>query len=240
MRLMISGGGALPPALLERADSLGLPLIHSYGMTEASPLTHVNRPKPGPDEEAGKGRSRERRLRQGLLAPGLRMRVVDDDGEEVPADGESPGELQLRGPWVAESYADDPERSAQGWEEGWYRAGDIVNVDPDGYMLLVDRSQDLIKSGGEWISSVGLENALSEHPRVARAAAIGVPDPRWQERPLAFVQLAPGPEVDPEELRQWLESRLPRWWVPDRIEVVAEIPLTTVGKIDKRRLRAWA
>jgi fatty-acyl-CoA synthase len=206
-----------------------------YGMTEASPLTHVNRPKVDLVDEEPKA-ARARRLRQGLPVPGLAMRVLDEDGAEVARDGKTPGELQLRGPWVAEGYVDD-ERAAGSFEDGWYRTGDIVTVDPEGYVLLVDRRQDLIKSGGEWISSIELESVLSEHEGVARAAAIAVPDPRWQERPLVFVQLRPGHSLAVDELREWLARRLPRWWVPERIEFVTEVPLTTVGKIDKKALR---
>jgi fatty-acyl-CoA synthase len=235
MRLMVSGGAPLPGGLLDLADRLGLPLIHSYGMTEASPLTHVSRRKANLDREDEKA-ARRRRLRQGLPVPGLSVRVVDPDGDEVPHDGERPGELLLRGPWVAEEYLED-DRSAGTFDRGWYRSGDIVTVDPEGYMLLVDRTQDLIKSGGEWISSIELESALSEHEEVARAAAVAVPHPRWQERPLLFVEPRPGCDPDPASLRAWLAERFPRWWVPESVEIVAEIPITTVGKIDKRALR---
>ncbi|HEY5333244.1 MAG TPA: AMP-binding protein, partial [Solirubrobacterales bacterium] len=235
LRMLISGGGPLPGGLLDLADELGLPLTHSYGMTEAAPLTNVNRPKVGLDDEPA-GARRRRRLRQGLLVPGLQMRILDASGVEVPADGRTAGELLLRGPWVAEGYVDD-ERSSSSFVDGWYRTGDFVTVDREGYLLIVDRRQDLIKSGGEWISSIELESAFSEHDDVARAAAIAVPDERWQERPLVFVQAQPGREIDEAELRSWLEQRLPRWWIPERIEIVETIPTTTVGKIDKKALR---
>ncbi|GAA0985654.1 long-chain fatty acid--CoA ligase [Acrocarpospora macrocephala] len=229
LRMLVSGGAPLPPALLGLADELDVPLVHSYGMTESTPLVLVGRTKShlrgGPD----------RRLRQGTLVPGLRMSVRDESGAEVPRDGATPGELWLRGPWVAEGYGDDP-RSATAFVDGWYRTGDVVNVDAEGYVKIVDRIADLVKSGGEWISTVDLENALMDHPAVVSACVVGVPHPRWTERPVAVI--VPAAEVTDDELRAHLVARFPKWWLPDDFVRVAAVPLTSVGKFDKRAVRA--
>ncbi|MEU6559382.1 long-chain fatty acid--CoA ligase [Nocardia nova] len=231
LRLVVSGGAPLPRTLLEEADELAVPMIHSYGMTEASPLALVGQPR----SDAPVGRALiERRIRQGYVVPGLDYRVVDLSGANVPRDGRTSGELLLRGPWVAEEYQLD-ERSADAFVEGWYHTGDIVTVDSAGYVKVVDRANDVIKSGGEWISSVDLENALMDHPAVETAAVIGVPDTRWQERPRGFV--VSSSEATSDELREFLAQQFPRFWIPDDIVFVSEIPLTSVGKFDKRRLR---
>lgn len=232
MRIAISGGAPLPRALLKAADSAGLPLLHSYGMTEASPLVLVSGPRSG--GATGEARE-EQRLRQGYVVPGLDYRILTAQGDEVPWDGESAGELFLRGPWVAEEYERD-KRTAQAFADGWYRTGDIVTIDPDGYVQVVDRVADVIKSGGEWISSVELECLLMDHPAVVAAAVVGVPDERWQERPKAFVVSEAG--VSWEELRDFLGQHVPRFWIPDEAEFVDEIPMTSVGKYDKRLLRS--
>jgi fatty-acyl-CoA synthase len=232
LRLVVSGGAPLPEALLREADELGVPLVHSYGMTEASPVVLVGRVR---SDVADSPERDQLRLRQGLVVPGLDYRVVDEQGNEVPRDGRSPGELRLRGPWVAEEYERD-ERSRATFVDGWYRTGDIVTVEPHGYVQVVDRLADLIKSGGEWISSVELENALMSHPVVSAAAVVAVPDDRWQERPKAFV--VPQGEVTVEELREFLAQRFPRFWVPEQFAMVDAIPLTSVGKFDKKTLRA--
>jgi fatty-acyl-CoA synthase len=231
LKRIASGGGPLPAGLMDRCDRAGINVIHSYGMTETAPLSHVNRTKMWLSDDGPEGRSR--RLRQGTILPGISMRVRRD-GDPVPWDGEASGELEMAGPWVAEEYEND-ERSAAAFVDGWYRTGDIVTVDSEGYVLLVDRSQDLIKSGGEWISSVAIESALSELPGVVRAAVIGIPDERWQERPAAFVELSD--EVEVESLRGLIADKLPKWWIPDVIEAIDAMPLTSVGKLDKRALR---
>jgi len=231
LRLVVSGGAPLPRRLLERADALGVPMIHSYGMTEASPLVLVGQQ---PDAVADSSHQLSRRLRQGYVVPGLDYRIVDINGGDVPRDGVSAGELLLRGPWVAEEYERD-QRSTVAFADGWYHTGDIVTIDPDGYLQVIDRAADVIKSGGEWISSVELENALMDHGSVGSAAVVGVPDDRWQERPRAFV--VPTSAVTVDELRAFLAQRFPRFWVPDQIVFVEQIPLTSVGKFDKRALR---
>jgi fatty-acyl-CoA synthase len=232
LRMVVSGGAPLPPALLKQADELGVPMIHSYGMTEASPLVLVGRPR---SDAPPAGPDRDRlRLRQGAVVPGLDWRVELEDGSPVPWDGETPGELKLRGPWIAECYERD-ERSALAFVDGWYHTGDIVTVDPGGFLKVVDRMNDLIKSGGEWISSIELENSLMDHPGVVAAAVVGTPHQRWDERPTAFVVRRP--EVDDQALIDHLTKRFPKFWIPDEFITVEAIPVTSVGKFDKRRLR---
>jgi fatty-acyl-CoA synthase len=231
LRMVVSGGAPLPRTLLEDADDLDIPMIHSYGMTEAAPLVLVGQRQRAAGSAAD---PMLRRLRQGAVVPGLDYRVVDDDGNSVPRDGATPGELQLRGPWVAEEYERDA-RSAAAFRDGWYHTGDIVNVDEGGYVKVVDRVADVIKSGGEWISTVDLENALMDHPAVRSAAVIGVPDERWQERPHAYVVL--DRDATGDQLREFLMERFPKFWVPDVVQALPEIPLTSVGKFDKKALR---
>lgn len=225
LRTVVSGGAPLPAALLRQADRLGVPLIHSYGMTEASPLVLVGgiRSDLEPTED--------RRLKQGVVVPGL-------DYEIRPTDGATDaGELCLRGPWIVEGYEND-ERSADAFQDGWYRSGDIVTRDADGYLHVVDRMADLVKSGGEWISTLELEDALSTYPGVTAAAVVGVPDPRWQERPRAY--LVTSEPVDLAKVRESLAERFPRFWIPDEFVLTESLPLTSVGKYDKKRLRAEA
>lgn len=225
-------GGSTPSRELIRAieEDLGVPAFQGWGMTETSPMATFSRPEPdtAPDERYEVIRT------QGRLLPGLRWRLVDEDGEPVPHDGVSRGELLLRGPWVASGYygGERPEAST----DGWLRTGDVATIDGDGRLRVVDRVKDLIKSGGEWISSLALEQALLEAPGVADVAVVAVPHDRWQERPVAVV--VPDAEgVDPEVVRAALADRVPRWWLPDRIEVVDALPRTSVGKVDKRGLR---
>ncbi|MFB6101470.1 MAG: long-chain fatty acid--CoA ligase [Haloplanus sp.] len=230
-------GGAAPPEHLVRAfDDYGVGVLHGWGMTETSPVGAVSHLKPGL-RDADYDRQVETRLKQGLLLPGLEFEVVDDSGAPVPRDGESMGELLIRGPWVTTEYygGDDDEA----FEGSWLRTGDVVTVDPDGYLELVDRVADVIKSGGEWISSQALENAIMDHDAVREAAVVGVPHERWGERPVAVV-VAEADDCD--ALREAIADRLgdsyPDWWVPDRIEFVESIPKTATGKFDKVDLRA--
>ena len=174
---------------------------------------------------------------QGLPLPFVELRARDDTGGTVAWDGETMGELEVRGPWVAAAYYDTPEQADRWTQDGWFRTGDIVCVDPRGYIKIQDRAKDVIKSGGEWISSVELENALMAHPAVAEAAVIAVPDEKWDERPLAVVVLREGAAASPEELREFLAPQFVRWWLPDRVEFVTEIPKTAVGKFRKTALR---
>ena len=167
------------------------------------------------------------------------MRVVTEDGTEVPRDGKSMGELRLRGPWIMEEYYREPERTKEAIRDGWLCTGDVVTVDPEGYVQIQDRTRDLIKSGGEWISSIDLENTIMSHPAVAEAAVIGVPSEKWTERPMACVVLKPGfvGKVGEKEILDFLATRVAKWWIPDEVVFVDAIPKTSVGKFAKRFLR---
>jgi fatty-acyl-CoA synthase len=205
-------------------------------MTETSPVGTVSRVKA--DLETASADERYRvRATQGLPAPLVDVRIVGDTGE-APQDGAHMGELQVRGPWVASSYfggAQDPEKFTA---DGWFRTGDVATIDPEGYVKLTDRTKDLIKSGGEWISSVDLENSLMGHPAVREAALIAIPHPKWAERPLAVVVLRDGCSATPDELRRHLAPHFPKWWLPDDFAFVSEIPKTSAGKFSKATLRA--
>jgi acyl-CoA synthetase (AMP-forming)/AMP-acid ligase II len=236
LQRIMCGGSAAPVSMIRAYEErYGVEFIHAYGMTEATPVTHFSRLKSVMGDLPVAARYGYK-AKQGLLVPGLEQRVVDADGDEVPPDGKSMGELQLRGPWIASEYLDD-QRSAQTFVDGWYHTGDVATLDGEGYLHLVDRTKDLVKSGGEWISSVELENALMGHPEVAEAAVIAVPDPKWAERPLAVVVRKAGSEVSEAELVASIAGRFPKWWLPDRVEFVDELPKTATGKFSKRTLR---
>jgi fatty-acyl-CoA synthase len=234
---IVCGGSAVPRSLSEAyREKLGMPILQAWGMTETSPLGSVARVR-----STLAGRSEEEladiRATQGIASPLLEVRIVDADGEELPWDGEARGELQARGPWVAAAYYDDDRSKETFTEDGWLRTGDVATITRDGYIRLVDRTKDVVKSGGEWISSVELENEIMAHPKVKEAAVIGVPDERWGERPLACVVPEPGADLDADEVRDFLEGRVARWWVPERIEFIEEVPKTSVGKFSKKTLR---
>jgi fatty-acyl-CoA synthase len=238
LRVMPVGGSAMPRALIEAFEKrFGIRIAHAWGMTEMTPLGTVANLKSymesWPDEERFAVRAK-----QGMPVVGVEIRAVDEQGREVPWDGKTMGELQVRGPWVIRAYYNDP-RTAEAFQDGWFRTGDVVTIDPEGYIQIVDRTKDLIKSGGEWISSVDLENALMAHPKVLEAAVIAVPHPKWQERPLAVV--VPRPEfkedLTKEELLEFLRPRFAKWWLPYDIVFVEAIPKTSVGKFDKKVLR---
>ena len=229
------GGTAPPEALIRGLDRIGLHLIHLWGMTETTPLATACRLKIhmrdwSEDEKYAV------RARQGTAAPFVELRVMRPEGE-APWDGQSVGELEVRGPWVAGSYYESPESADRWTSDGWFRTGDMAALDEDGYVRIVDRSKDLIKSGGEWISSVDLENELMGHPAVREAAVVGVPHPKWQERPLAVVVLKPEAKASPEELRAYLAEKFAKWQVPDAFVFADEIPRTSVGKFLKAKLR---
>jgi fatty-acyl-CoA synthase len=169
--------------------------------------------------------------------PLIELRLIGDDGTEQPWDGKAMGEVQIRGPWVATEYYQDEQPGAQ-WHDGWLRTGDVGVIDSEGYLQLVDRAKDLVKSGGEWISSVDLEGAIMGHPKVLEAAVIGVAHPKWQERPLACVVVKPGEELTKEEITEFLEDKVAKWWLPDDVVFLEEIPKTSVGKFSKKELRA--
>jgi fatty-acyl-CoA synthase len=235
---VIVGGSAAPEAMIRFFDDHDVELLHAWGMTEMSPIGSIARLK-GNLQDADEETQLEKRSKQGLTVPGLEFTVVDDDGEEIAWDGEDFGELYVRGPWVSTEYFERPEANESDFEGNWLKTGDIVSVDPDGYLEIVDRAKDVIKSGGEWISSVELENAIMAHDDVSEATVIGVPHERWQERPVAFVVPASG--VDPEQLEadlmDMLAEQYPKWWLPDDIVEIDEVPKTATGKFDKKVLR---
>jgi fatty-acyl-CoA synthase len=233
LRVISCAGSAVPPKLLRGYAERGVDLLQAWGMTETSPLAAIAHPPAfarGTDAEWGY------RSKTGRVLPGVEIRAVDDDGTVLPRDGETAGELEVRGPWVTGGYYGEPDDTTR-FHDGWLRTGDIGTVDQHGFMKITDRAKDLIKSGGEWISSVDLENALLEHPLVLDVAVIGVPDPRWEERPLVVVSTDPGAEVTADELRAHLARFVARWQVPDRWVFVDAVPKTSVGKQDKRTLR---
>jgi fatty-acyl-CoA synthase len=235
---VVCGGSAIPRALMESMDALGLRMLHAWGMTETSPLGSVARARSGtePEDEL------DRRLTQGIIAPGVEIRIADPaTGQELPWDGVAFGEIQVRGPWIARGYHNgyDPGKLT---EDEWFRTGDVAKITPEGYIQIVDRTKDVIKSGGEWISSVELENAIMAHPKIMEAAVIGVPHPKWDERPVAYA--VPKPEfkgkVSQEEVLVFLKDKVAKWWLPDEIRFIDEVPKTSVGKFDKKVLRAGA
>ncbi|MBV9093026.1 MAG: long-chain fatty acid--CoA ligase [Streptosporangiaceae bacterium] len=235
LRLGTSGGAAAPRALLERFEQrYGLRIVQGWGMTETSPVGGLALPPAG--VEPGTAEDLDWRMRSGRVLAGVEMRVVGKDGEELPWDGVSEGEIEVRGPWVTGSYYKDP--APEKFHDGWLRTGDVGTIDDRGFFVITDRIKDVIKSGGEWISSVQLENQLMAHPAVAESAVIGVPDDRWGERPLAAVVLRPGAAAKPEQLADYLRPLVARWQVPENWAFVAEIPKTAVGKFDKKAIRA--
>ena len=238
LRHLACGGSQPPRALIERyLAEFGIPLIQAWGMTETSPLASMAWPRHAyrhlPDDEV----TTRARTQAGLPIPGVDVSLRDADGKEVPSDGEAMGDLWVRGPWVAGQYWKGA--GAEQFEDGWFRTGDVAVGSPDGYFVISDRSKDLIKSGGEWISSVDMEAAIMAMPGVVEAAVVAIPDERWQERPLACVVVRPDATVAVDDVRAHLESQgWARWQLPDRIELVDEIPRTSVGKFDKKVLRA--
>jgi fatty-acyl-CoA synthase len=240
---ILCGGSAVPRSLSEAyRTTLGVPILHAWGMTETSPVATVASPRTQDDALDDDARA-DARVRQGQPTPLVELRVVEpSSGEVLPWDDKSSGEIQAAGPWVAAAYYRDESGAAQSssgqfTEDGWLRTGDVATVDRYGSVRIVDRTKDLVKSGGEWISSVELENALMAHPKVVEAAVIGVPHERWVERPLACVVVEPGESLTPEEVRAHLEPLVPRWWLPDAVEFIDEVPKTSVGKFSKRTLR---
>ncbi|MEO8115817.1 MAG: long-chain fatty acid--CoA ligase, partial [Phenylobacterium sp.] len=225
------GGSAPTQALVERIeDRLGGQVRQIWGMTETSPLGVINTPLPGEAADP------LRKLKQGRGLWGVDLRIIDEHGEIAPRDGKTAGALQVRGPWVSSAYFRN-EGADVFTEDGWFDTGDIATLDADGYLRLTDRAKDVIKSGGEWISTLDLEDAVSSHPAVAMAAAVGVAHPKWDERPLLLVILRPGYTADPEELKAHVAARVAKWWVPDEVRLVSELPIGPTGKVLKRALR---
>jgi fatty-acyl-CoA synthase len=232
LRLVPCGGSAVPHSLMEAFETeLGVRILHAWGMTETSPLGSVARePRGVTGEEAWRYRDT-----QGRLFCTVEARLVGGPGEVLPNDGVAVGEVEVRGPWITGSYYQDDDPAK--FDNGWLRTGDVGTIDRLGYVTLTDRAKDVIKSGGEWISSMELENALMAHPDVSEAAVIGVPDEKWSERPLAAVVVREGATVTPEELKAFLAERVPRWQLPERWSFIDEVPKTSVGKFAKTRMR---
>jgi fatty-acyl-CoA synthase len=239
IRALVVGGAAMPRALIEAYEKeLGVNVLHAWGMTEMSPLGTVSILHSDhmdlPDNQKW-----DVKARQGYALAGVEVRIVDLEGNELPWDGNVMGELQVRGPWIAKSYFKVEPGPEAFTADGWFRTGDVATMTPDGYMCITDRTKDLVKSGGEWISSVALENALMAHPQVMEAAVIAVPDEKWQERPLAAIVPAPdAADLSEDDLRAHLEEQFAKFEIPDRFIFVSEIPKTSVGKFDKKVLRA--
>jgi fatty-acyl-CoA synthase len=238
LRTIICGGSAVPKALSEAwRAKIGLPITQAWGMTELSPLGSVAYMRSELD-----GRSEEEkadvRATAGIAAPGVEMRIVDPGTREVlPWDNTAVGELECRGPWIARQYFRTDEPGEQFAPDGWLRTGDVGAISPLGYLRLVDRTKDLVKSGGEWISTVELENEIMAHPKVAEAAVIAVPHPKWMERPLACVVVKPGEALTKEEVLDFLRPKFTSWQIPDDVAFIEEVPKTSVGKFSKRTLR---
>jgi fatty-acyl-CoA synthase len=235
LRLITAGGAAVPRSLMEAyQERFGVTMIQGWGMTETSPVCAFGRPPKGvPAEE-----EMDWRAKTGRVIAGVELRVVDEDGNVMPNDGTSVGEFEVRGPWVTGAYYGEP--TPERFHDEWLRTGDVGSLDGRGFMQISDRTKDVIKSGGEWISSVELENEIMAHPDVFEAAVIGVPDPKWDERPLAVIVPCEGAHPDPAAILSFLSGRVARWWLPERWAFADEIPKTSVGKFDKKVLRARA
>ncbi len=237
MKGMLVGGSAAPRAMIAAFKQRhGLAVCHGWGMTETSPVATVTA-LPGALREADEETQFDHIAMQGVPLPLVELRMRDEQGNELPWDGSAMGELEVRGPWIAASYFDSPDETERWTEDGWFKTGDIVSIHPSGHIQIQDRAKDVIKSGGEWISSVALEGALMAHPAVREAAVIAIPNEKWQERPLAVVALKEGQSATPDELREFLAPQFAKWWLPDRFEFVSEIPKTGVGKFRKTALR---
>jgi fatty-acyl-CoA synthase len=234
LRIVIAGSAA-PEILFRKFDRLGVHVFQLWGLTETAPAATICHLHPEMHEWTN-DKQYEARAKQGTPLPFVEMRCVGEDGEQ-PWDGRCVGEIQLRGPWVASSYHNLPAAEDKWTSDGWFRTGDVVSIDPHGFVKIVDRTKDLIKSGGEWISSVDLENAIVAHPSVAEAAVIGIPHPKWQERPLAVVVLKPGAKATECELCSFLEKYFAKWQLPDAVVFAEELPHTSTGKLLKAKLR---
>ena len=237
LRTIAIGGSAAPKAMqLAYRRQFGVTMSHAWGMTEMTPLGTIARLK-SYMKQWPEDAQYEVRARVGYPSVGVDARIVDEQGRELPWDGASMGELQVRGPWVVSAYYDNPESAERFTADGWFRTGDVATIDAEGYVQITDRTKDLIKSGGEWISSVDVENLIMSHPKVLEAAVIAVPHPKWVERPLACVVPKPGQTLEPGEIVDFLRPRLAKWALPDEVLIIEAVPKTSVGKFDKKVLR---
>lgn len=233
LRMIMCGGSAVPRSLIESyRDQFGVPIVQGWGMTETSPIAAMGNP---PKDLLGLDDTIWRTY-SGRVLPGVELRITDDDGRPLPWDGEAVGEIEVRGPWITGSYYNI--EALDCFHDGWLRTGDVAAVSSNGFVRITDRSKDVIKSGGEWVSSVDLENTIMGHTEVLEAAVIGVPDDRWGERPLACVVLQPDSTTTAGEIQSWLGDRTARFWVPEQWCLIDEVPKTSVGKFDKKALRA--
>ena len=236
LREVVIGGSAVPPSMMHTFDERHkVQVVHAWGMTETSPLGTVARP---PSSATGE-EAWAYRYTQGRFPASVTPRLIDDSGEVLPWDGESVGELEVTGPWIARAYYGGDGIDPHKFHDGWLRTGDVGKITSDGYLTLTDRAKDVIKSGGEWISSVDLENQVMGHPAVAEAAVVGIPDEKWDERPLVAVVVKEGQSVTAEELRDYLADKVAKWQLPENWTFIEEVPKTSVGKFDKKRLRAF-
>jgi 3-(methylthio)propionyl---CoA ligase len=234
-RRTVIGGSACPPAMMDTLiDKLDVHVIHGWGMTEMSPLGTTGGLQ-AKHRELPKEAQRKILQKQGHAIFGVDMKIVDDDGEELPWDGETYGHLYVKGPWIVSGYFRN--EGGDVLKDGWFPTGDVATIDGDGYMQITDRSKDVIKSGGEWIGSIDLENIAMAHPAVMQAACIGVAHPKWDERPMLVVVKRPGQEVSREELLAFFEGKIAKWWLPDDVVFTEALPMGATGKIQKNRLR---
>jgi fatty-acyl-CoA synthase len=235
----VIGGSACPPAMIRTFRDMGVEVIHAWGMTEMSPLGTLSKLQLK-HMAASEDEQMKVFEKQGRAICGVDLKIVDDENQELPWDGSTTGNLLVRGPWILNKYfkgaGGDPLLYDEN-NEGWFPTGDVATIDEDGYMQITDRSKDVIKSGGEWISSIDLENLAIAHPKVANAAVIGIAHPKWDERPLLIVVEQAGESVDPAELIKYYEGKVAKWWIPDDVQIVEEIPLGATGKILKTKLR---
>ncbi|CAM3917428.1 long-chain fatty acid--CoA ligase [Tsukamurella ocularis] len=236
LREVVVGGAAVPPSMIRTFDKLGTRIVHAWGMTETSPLGSVSRPPFGISAEDEFGY----RVTQGRFPASVQARLIDDEGNEQPWDGEASGELEVRGPWITGAYysPDGNVSDESKFHDGWLRTGDVASISPDGFMTIRDRTKDMIKTGGEWISSVELENTVMSNPTIAEAAVVAVPDEKWDERPFVLAVVKDAADADAEKQRAFLTDLLPKWQIPERWAFVAEVPKTSVGKFDKKLIRA--
>jgi fatty-acyl-CoA synthase len=238
-RLRMLSGATEPPLsmMMGFLELTGAEVVHAYGATETTPIVTLNRLKPSLKKRLSQEERWQLKRKQGMLVSGVDFKIVGNNDEELPWDGRSVGEICVRGAWISTSYHDMP-GSTDRFRNGYWRSGDVGTIDADGYLKLTDRIKDVIKSGGEWISSIDMENALMGHPAIRDAAVVGLPHPMWQERPLALVVLKPGHQVTVQQLHEHLSAAFARWQLPDQILLVNSIPKTSVGKLNKKVIRA--